>query len=200
MNLEGLLEKHPELRRIYNVLKTFLPPPNKIQVFHLSELEGFGFRVRATVMACALPPDKLFFREIPPDPHTFAHELIHLCKKLQITHEEVYGYNLASVVLFCAEEGIYDVNIFKLFELSEEQVNKVLQRYGFDTIEDYYEVVGVIPYTHELKATSEGLKLVKNPRYSERDVVIAFVTELSAGLPYFEHCRKILRDLIELCK
>jgi len=156
MNLKELLNKHPHLKPIYQVLKPFLPPANEIKVYYLSELPKFGFTSSDTVIACALPPDKLFFREIPPSEYDLAHELIHLCRKYQIAHEEVYGYNLAPVVLFCAKEKLFNVNVFKLFELTEDQINSVLQKYGYESIEDFYTQQGVIPTTHKLLPTPKG--------------------------------------------
>ena len=42
----------------------------------------------------------------PHDPIVFAHELIHLCDKSNDVHEEVYGYNLASLIVMLARENI----------------------------------------------------------------------------------------------
>jgi len=200
MNLVEFVEKYPHLKPIYNILKPYLMAnPENIEIYHLSELPKFGFEPRDTVMACALQPNKLFFRDIPPSEYDFAHELIHLCIKPDDVHEEIYGYNLAPIILFAVkEEGLENIDPFKLFELTEQEINNILRKYGFKDIDDFYRVQGVIPYTHELKETEQGLEFVRRPEYTEKDHVITFIAELSGGIQYFDICRKILKDILLL--
>jgi len=197
MKIEELIKHNPILQKIYDILKPYLIDQN-IEVYKLEDLQKFGFKPRPTVIACALPPNKLFFSYLP-DPVTFAHELIHLCKKPNDIDEEIYGYNLATIIIFMAEREIR-ANPFKLFQLSIEQIESILRKYGFNSIEEFYEVQGIIPHTHKLTIDEKGrLKFVRDKRYSDKDIVITFVTEISAGLPYFPICEKILIDLLEFC-
>ena len=198
MKLLDFIEKYPQLKPIYEILKEYLMAnPENIMVYPIEKMRDFGYEPKDNAYGSALPPDKLFFREIPPHPNTFAHELIHLCIKPPDIPEEVYGYNLAGVIVFMAENNIKNVNPFKLFHLTEKDIIDVLKKHGFNSIEDYYLVIGVLPPTHELHPTEKGLELKRDPRYTTRDIILMFLAEIIGGLPYFEICRTLLKELLE---
>jgi len=196
MKLSEFLAKYPELSGVYQVLKPYLP--SEVEVYSISELEKHGYRAKSTVMGVALKPNKVFFRYIPPSPVTFAHELIHLCKrKAEDVSEEVYGYNFAELIVFMADEGI-KANPFDLVRLSENQVNAVLREFGYKDIDEYYHIYGIIPLTHDLRfIEGKGLEVIRRKGVSERDIVLWFLTELVDGLPYDSMCGRILRKLLE---
>ena len=194
MNLTEFLSKYPNLRKYYQTLERFLPSPDEILVGDFTDLEKEGFVARETVLACAMKPNKLFFRHFPPNKYVFTHELIHLCRKYD-EHEEVYAYNLLDAVVYLAEKGLHNVDVFKLFNLSIEEIEAVLKRFGFETIEDFYEVMGIIPLTHKLSPTG----IVREEHVTDKHVVVVFVTELIAGLEYFEIYKRIFEKLVLNC-
>ena len=194
ISLSEFLNKYQHLRKYYEFLKCFLPNPDEIKVGNFHSLREEGVIVRETVMACAIPPNKLFFRYFPPSEYTFVHELIHLCKKYN-EHEEVYAYNLADAVIYLAERGIQSIDIFKLFELSIAEIERTLREIGFESIEEFYKIMGIIPLTHKI----EDDEIVREENITDKQVVVAFITELVAGLDHFKTYRHIFERLISLC-
>ncbi|MEM3974899.1 MAG: hypothetical protein QW320_11075 [Ignisphaera sp.] len=208
MKLSEFLERYPEYKPYVDVLTDYLMvPPEEVEVGTLGDLEKLGYAVSERVVGSALPPNKLFFREIPPPLYVFIHELIHLCRKPPIVHEEVYASNLVELVAFCAEKRIR-CNPFSLFELSVEDVVSVLRKHGFRSIEEYYSIFGIIPFNYEVVFDETGKMISIKPsaallKHPERDrlIVETFVSELIAGIPYYAENSvelRILMDLIEL--
>jgi len=182
--LEEFLEEFPNLRPIYDVLVNYLPE-NIVVIRQKLEL-------RETVRAFAIKsPPTLYFQDIPPHPVIFAHELIHLANFERTEEEEIYAYNLSNVIVFMAERGI-KANPFKLFDLTEEQVNAVLGEQGISSIEEFYNLVGCIPHTHTY--TAEGLKRVDGLKWP--DVLITFLAELTGGIGFEPLCERVLEGLL----
>ena len=195
ISLSEFLKKYPHFSKYYEFLKDFLPSPDEIKVGNFHDLKEEGVIARETVMACAIQPDRIYFRHIPPDDYTFVHEMIHLCKKYN-EHEEVYAYNLADAVIYLAENGTNNnVDIFYIFELKLEDIEKVLKEMGFNSIEEFYEFVGIIPSSH----TVEDGRIVREKFATDKDVVITFVSEATSGLEYFDIFRQVFDKLILLC-
>lgn len=201
MKLSELLEAAPELRPIYKILKPHLKAkPEEIEVHPIEELEKRGYDI-TKIYGMAFPPNRLYFCKIPPWKNLFAYELIHLCDKPDTAvDEEIYGYNVADIVVFAAEKSMTDTDPLKLFSFREEDIEKVLLEFGFGSIEAFYNTLGVIPPTHELDITSGETKLVKVEKYSEQDRVIFFINEIANGKDFKPICRDILTRLLELTK
>ncbi|MEM1830532.1 MAG: hypothetical protein QXJ97_03250 [Desulfurococcaceae archaeon] len=208
MKLSEFVEKYPGYKPYVELLRDFMmESPEKIDVHTFSEAIELGYTVGENVLGFAVPPDKVFFREIPPELHTFIHELIHLCRKPPIVHEEMYAYNLINLIIFCVEKRI-KCKPFALFTLTVNDIERVLRKYGIQSIEEYYLLLGIIPFDYVVEFDSEGRMigvkpseaLLRNPR-SERRVVEVFVTELISGIPYYTDDSlevRILLDLIEI--
>ncbi|MEM1842234.1 MAG: hypothetical protein QXL19_07645 [Ignisphaera sp.] len=206
MKLSEFLERYPEYRPYVDVLIDYLmAPPEEIEIGTPEDLEKLGYTVSDRVVGLALPPNKLFFREIPPSLYVFVHELIHLCNKPPIVHEEIYASNLVELVVFCAEKRM-KCNPFALFELSVEDIENVLKKYGIQTIEEYYMIIGIVPVNYELVLDEAGKISIKPNtmlmNHPERDRIIVelFVSELIAGIPYYTENSielQVLLDLIE---
>ena len=200
MNLKEFVEKYPQFKKVFNFLKEYLEEkPENIKIYSFKEAAKQGFRIRETVEAFVVKPDKVYFRHIPPDLYTFTHELIHLCKKDNDIEEEVYAYNLVEAVIYVAENDI-KANIFKLFNLTRKDIEKVLKELGFSNIEEFYQVLGVIPTTHTLIPSENGLKIVQKEGVAEKHVVIMFITEIIGGLKYDYLCEKVFQNLLTLLK
>jgi hypothetical protein len=181
--LKGIYEK------IYRILsaENRLPPPDAIHLLERADVEGvhkriLGFAVREK--------NYIYFRDVPPDPVTFAHELIHLCTKSSDTDEEVYAYNLAQLVVTLAERKIVPKrNPLVLFE--SVTLNDILvalsEAYGcqFRDITEYFQFIGVIPAFMTVEEGPGGRTLLKaDPRYSEKEIAVMTVISLIGGAPF----------------
>jgi hypothetical protein len=193
---KGIYEK------IYRILsiENRLPPPNAIYIIEKSEVEDvhmrvLGFAVRET--------NHVYFRDVPPDPVTFAHELIHLCAKDSDTDEEVYAYNLAQLVVMLAERKIVPKrNPLALFEsVTLSDILTALSKaygYQFNDIAEYFRLIGVIPAFMIVEEDSDGRTLMKvDPRYSEKEIVAMTIISLIGGAPFDDSAFAALLRLLE---
>ena len=187
-------------KKIYNVLsvENMLPDPCQITVLYPGDVE-----VDERVMALAWWNDKtIWFRNQPPDPVTFAHELIHLIDAKTREIEEVYSYNLARLAVVLALEGIVPrTNIVRLFDVSENDILRALQRVyriKFDSLEEYFKFIGVIPPFIRLEWGENGsIVFVRKQEYNARDVVINTVTELASGAEYDRLMLDVVLELLD---
>lgn len=158
--------------RIYEIvaMEGRLPPPSSIYV--ATKLEG---EPSPNTMGFAVPEANIvWFREQPPEPWVFAHELVHLARKNSDTPEEVYGYNLSYIIAIMAEKGIIPRrNPLRLFEdvRTRDIINAInaVYRGGFRRLEDFFIHIGVLP------------QFVLRPTPDEKIEVIEAITELVAG-------------------
>lgn len=207
MKLSEFIERYPEYKPYVEFLKSFLVKPvEEIDVHTFSEAVELGYTVDERSLGFAEPPGRVFFKEMPPPLHVFIHELIHLCRKPSTVHEEMYAYNLINLIIFCVERRI-KCNPFALFTLTVNDIERVLRKYGVQSIEEYYLVFGIMPFDYVIDFDEEGKivrikpsgDLIRDSHY-ERRVVEVFVTELIAGIPYYTDESleaKVLLDLIE---
>jgi hypothetical protein len=125
----------------------------------------------------------IWFREEPPHPFVFAHELIHIAdKKIDRERrsklEEVYASNLADLVVLLADLDIKPPsNPLRLFEdVGLKDVADAMRRYlklhGSDreVIEQYCELTGTIPPIAEKIAV-------------ENDDVISYRVKIKDNIP-----------------
>ena len=180
---KGIYEK------IYRILsaENRLPSPDAIHLLDKADVEGvhervLGFAVREK--------NCIYFRDIPPDPITFAHELIHLCTKSSDTNEEIYAYNLAQLVVMLAEKNVVPKrNPLALFEsvTMSDVLATLSEAYGyqFRDIAEYFQLIGVIPAFIIVEKDSDGRTLMKvDPRYSEKEIVAITIISLIGGAPF----------------
>jgi hypothetical protein len=174
--------------KIYRILSAEgrLPPPDAIYLLEKADVEAhefvLGFAVREK--------NYIYFRDIPPDPITFAHELIHLCTKSSDTDEEVYAYNLAQLVITLAERNVVPKrNPLALFE--SVTLNDILTALSetyecqFKDITEYFQLIGVIPAFMTMEEASDGRALLKaDPRYSEKEIAVMAIISLIGGAPF----------------
>ncbi|PUA31014.1 MAG: hypothetical protein B9J98_08120, partial [Candidatus Terraquivivens tikiterensis] len=185
-------------RKIYEVLtiENKLPSPYQIYILQNHEVEN----VRQTVFGFAIPPDKLWFRNMPPDYITFAHELIHLIEKDR-SIEEVYGYNLASFIVLLAKHNIKPkVNPLRIFDVDEIRILKAIEevyRYKFDSVDDFFVFKGVIPSYMRVEETEKGIVFVRDPAVDQKTVVILTISELIAGAEYEHYMFQVLLKLLD---
>jgi hypothetical protein len=189
-------------KKIYRILSAEgrLPPPDAIHLLERVDVEGvheriLGFAIREK--------NCIYFRDIPPDPITFAHELIHLCTKSSDTDEEFYAYNLAQLVVMLAEKNVVPKrNPLALFEsvtLSDilTALNKAYG-YQFRDIAEYFRLIGVIPAFMIVEEDSDGRALMKvDPRYSEKEIVVMTIINLIGGAPFDDSAFAALLRLLE---
>uniref|UniRef100_A0A7C3RLE6 Uncharacterized protein n=1 Tax=Archaeoglobus fulgidus TaxID=2234 RepID=A0A7C3RLE6_ARCFL len=186
--------------KIYDVLnaENLLPPAEEIHV--LQELPE-DIRVGSNVMGlCWRERKALWFREQPPAPVIFAHELLHLIEK-DAELEEVYACNLSMLaVILAMKEIVPSVSIVRLFSLREEQVLEAVRRaynYRFESLEEYFTFMGAIPHIYEFEFDKEkGFRLKKNKLYAERDIVITIISEIISATEYDNFALKTLLILL----
>jgi len=153
--------------KIYDIvaMEGRLPPPNEIVIIDKPPVE-----FPDTVAGSADIDAKLiWFREEPPHPVVFAHELIHIADKKvdrekRLRLEEVFASNLAELVVLLAELNIKPpTSLLRLFEdisLKDiaDSMRKHLKLQGSDReiIEQYCELTGTIPPILEKVAIENG--------------------------------------------
>lgn len=198
VKLSDLVRNYPHLRPILNILRPhLLRDPSNITVYSFLEAEKQGFKIPETVLAFAIPPGRLFFRRIPPDEYTFAHELIHLCRKPEGIDEEVYAYNLADAIVYMAQQGIA-IDPFKMFQLTKSDVENALKKLGINSIEEYYQLAGIQPIIHEVGTVGNKEDVMQGRGYSEKEMVMLFITDIIDGLRHSILARKIFHELIRI--
>lgn len=206
MRLSEMAEAYPRLKQYVEFLKDYLTrPPEEVEVYKMDEAEKLGYQVDERMLGAAAG-DKLFFKEVPPDVNTFIHELIHLCKKPPVVHEEVFAYDLTNIIIFCVEKDI-KCDPFKLFTLRVEDIERVLRKYGIGSIEEYYTVAGIIPINYIIEFDESGrvasvapsAELLSHPE-RERIIVETFIIELAGGVPFYAEGSVEERILIDLCR
>jgi hypothetical protein len=187
--------------KIYRILSAEgrLPPPDAIYLLEKADVEAhefvLGFAVREK--------NYIYFRDIPPDPITFAHELIHLCTKSSDTDEEVYAYNLAQLVVMLAEKNVVPkrnpLTLFESVTLSDI-LTALSEAYGyqFRDIAEYFRLIGVIPAFMIVEEDSDGRAFMKvDPRYSEKEIVVMTIINLIGGAPFDDSAFAALLRLLE---
>lgn len=206
LRLSEFIERYPLYKPYVNLLKEFMErSPEEIEVYSFEEGSRLGYEVGEGVLGFVIPPDKVFFREMPPPLHVFIHELIHLCRKPSSVHEEVYAYNLVNLVIFCVERGIR-CNPFSLYTLKIEDIERVLKRYGIRSIDEYYQVeelLEVYPEIEIIRIPMIPEEIFRRIRLPERILVQTFVSELITGIPRYSEGSvkmKILTDLINITR
>jgi len=191
-------------RKIFDVLSVedMLPSPCQITVLYPGDVE-----TRETVYGAAWRNEKIiWFRVQPPDPVDFAHELLHLIyipNKVREL-EEVYSYNLAGLVVTLARENIIpEVSVIRLFDVTEDDILMALRKVyniRFNSIEEYFEFIGVIPPFIRLQEGMNGtLRFVRSQEYSSRHIVIYVVTELAAGADFDPLMFQTILELLNYC-
>jgi hypothetical protein len=194
---KGIYEK------IYRILsaENRLPPPDAIYLLEKADAEG----VHERILGFAIwESNCVYFRDVPPDPITFAHELIHLCAKGSDTDEEVYAYNLAQLVVMLAERNVVPKrNPLALFEsVTLNDVLKTLSEaygYHFRDVAEYFQFVGVIPAFITVEEGLDGRALLKvDPRYSEKEITVMTIISLIGGAPFDDSALAALLHLLDM--
>jgi len=195
---KGIYEK------IYRILsaENRLPPPEAIYLLEKTDVE-----VHERVLGFAIREKNcIYFRDVPPDPVTFAHELIHLCTKSSETDEEVYAYNLAQLVVMLAERNVVPKRSpLALFETvtMNDVLTALSEAYGyrFRDIKEYFQFIGVIPAFITIEESLDGRALMKvDPRYSEKDIVVMTIISLIGGAPFDDSALATLLRLLDMKK
>ena len=132
----------------------------------------------------------------------FSHELIHLAKKdTTKVSEEEYAYNLACFVVFLARIDVMPRDILRLFEEppSEEAILNAIEKVmglKFNSIEEYFDFTGVIPYFAEYDLRARRVK--RRNGYNSTFVSMITLVELMDGATYDPSALKILLRLMEM--
>jgi hypothetical protein len=193
--------------KIYNILAldNRLQPPDNIYL--LDDKEAFEmFNVADTVQGFAVTINGkkcVWFRHIPPDPIVFAHELIHLCDKSNDVHEEVYGYNLASLIVMLARENIVpEKNPLMLFEtVTIDDLLRTLRDvygYPFRDICEYFIFIGSIPQFIDLDLDLKTGEFVGkiNPSYDQKAITVLAISDIIAGAQYDQYMFNVILKLL----
>jgi hypothetical protein len=196
--------------KIYNILALDGRLPSPDNIYLLTDDEAFEmFNIADTVQGFAVTvygKKCVWFRHVPPDPIVFAHELIHLCdKRSNDVHEEVYGYNLALLIVMLARENIVlKINPLMLFEtITLDDLLKVLRDvygYQFKDICEYFVFIGSIPQFIDLDldlVTGEFIGRI-NPSYDQKAITVLAITDIIAGAQYDPNMFNVILKLLEV--
>jgi len=188
-------------RRIYDVLNAegMLPGPCDVRVLPAEALEAVGGIIEA---AAIKENNTLWFKEQPPSPVTFAHELIHLIRWKDEDLEEAYAYNLSPLAVLLAEKGVEPpANIVKLFNATLDMVLEAVNKaygYNFNNIIEYLIFMGDMPPYVAVKARKNGsIKYRIKKGYNERAVAVDVVSVLAIAAKRDERALKALLLLLE---
>jgi hypothetical protein len=194
--------------KIYNILALDGRLPSPDNIFLLTDDEAFEmFNIADTVQGFAVTIDGkkcVWFRHVPPDPIVFAHELIHLCdKRSNDIHEEVYGYNLASLIVMLARENIVPkINPLMLFEtvMLDDLLRALRDVYGyqFRDICEYFIFIGSIPQFIDLDLDLKTGEFVGriNPSYDHKAITVLAISDIIAGAQYDQYMFNVILKLL----
>ena len=176
-------------RRVYDVLsvENALPDPCEVLVL---ETPPPGADESA-LAGCLADRRTVWFRSQPPPPAVFAHELVHLIEGKEPELEEVYAYNLSSLVVLLAERDITPpANPVRIYR--DTTLNTVLEavrrayKYPFTSLREYFEFIGVLP---------EFLN-----HFEERPATILAITEIISGAKYDKLMFNTVIELLKIIK
>jgi len=193
--------------RIYETLALDNRLPSPDDIYLLNNKEAFErFNVVDTVQGFATIVDGkkcVWFRHIPPDPIVFAHELIHLCDKRSNVPEEVYGYNLASLIVMLAQENVIpSKNPLTLFEsVTIDDLLRALRDvygYPFSDLCQYFIFIGSIPQFIDMDLDWETGEFVGkiNPSYDQKTITVLAITDIIAGTQYDQYMFQVILRLL----
>ena len=199
-------------KKIYDIvaMEDRLPPASKIVVSD----EPPATPPDTVAGSADIDAKLIWFREKPPHPVVFAHELIHIADKKisrekRLRLEEVFASNLAELVVLLAELNIKPpTSLLRLFEdvglkYIADSMRKHLKLQGSDReiIEQYCELTGTIPPIAEKIAIANDDTISYRVKIKDNipdDVITrTTISMLIAGaeLPAFKEL-EILLDLL----
>ena len=177
----GLLDYYIKARKYLH-----LPPPDQILCFIDPKLEGSSVRGYTYYhYKMDRTPQEIWyigFQNDPPEITTLLHELIHVAGGCEIT-----AHNYVGILRYAIENDLPPFPLLMLPDLKIEEIEKALAKLGINSIDEYYDIKGIIPPTHELQITQNGLKIARREGADERMLVEVFLIELSSALDWPEY-------------
>jgi hypothetical protein len=196
-----------------------LPPPDKILILGgpPEELRSLDPRKRIIYGLAKRDEMSIWFRDEPPDPYIYAHELAHLSNantapRIIRYFEEVYADSIARIALVLVNRNIKPpanpVRLFEEISLGDiaDAMRKRLRLGGGDreVIEQYYEIKGIIPLFADVKIYSGGSKIKIEDNYSQEIITLLVLSSLIAAVSITESSAKpkapeldIIMDLLK---
>lgn len=191
MKLVDLFEKNEMYKKIYEFIAQYeeLPAPEEVEV--IEDPSKHGYVVKDGVLGfCDKEKKTLWFRNFPPDLVTYTHEVLHLIDKGEHAHlEEVFSWNLSSLIIHLVENGIKPKKSpLDLYRMTREEfykrIKKLLDAYGLRCITELFVTVGGIPpYVNPLDLYNQDV-CEKEKEVRDDNFVLSAVTELVAGIKY----------------
>jgi len=190
-------------RKIYDVLnvENMLPDPCEVKVLppEPTPLEAHS----VTYGLCWRDRRLLWFRVQPPLPIDFAHELLHLIEDKEPELEEIYAYNLSSLVVMLAKDCIIPpVNPIKLFrDVTVDMVVEAIRRvykYSFKDLAEFFKFIGVVPPFLKMVPSLNGIRFKVRKEYSEKHIAVISVSELIAGAELDKYMYKTVLELLNM--
>jgi hypothetical protein len=180
-------------RKIYEIvaMENRLPPPDKILVLDRppEELRSAGGRL--TYGFAKRDEMIIWFRNEPPDPFIYAHELAHLTNasiapRVIRFFEEIYADTIARIALVFVNRNIKPpanpVRLFEDVDLKDiaDAMRKHLKLRGEDkeVIEQYYETRGIIPLFADVKIYGERTKIKIEDNYPREIITLLLLSSL----------------------
>lgn len=177
----------------------YLPPPDQILCFIDPKLEGSSVRGYMYYhYKMDRTPQEIYyigFQNDPPEITTLLHELIHVAGGCEIT-----AHNYVGILKYAIENDLPPFPLLRLPDLKLETIEETLRELGINSIDEYYDIKGIIPPTHEPEITPNGLKIKRKEGVDERMLVEVFLIELSSALDWSEYNpleTKIIEKLAE---
>ncbi|MEM1731555.1 MAG: hypothetical protein QXY26_10600 [Ignisphaera sp.] len=184
--IEKYLKNYPKLLKLFKKSLNYLPTLNGKTIY----IEHFWHQRSMALGYTRRDPEKddvwyIGFAHHPPDDITFLHELIHVAGG-----DELSAYNYSLLLYYAIHRDLPPFNLLDLLKLDLKTVNNVLNKlYGFRGIEEYFEVVGILP-TEIAKFDYINGKIKLKEDVEEFIIVQNFIAEIAGGISVWYQLEK----------
>jgi hypothetical protein len=208
-------------KKIYDIvaMEGRLPPPDKILILGEppEELRSLDSDRRLTYGIAKRDEMSIWFRDEPPHPFIYAHELAHLTNanitpRIDRYFEEIYADSIAKIALVLVNWNIKPpVNPVRLFEeislgdIADAMRNRLgLSGKDKEVIEQYYEIKGIIPLFADVKIYGGRSKIKIKDNYPQEIITLLVLSSLIDAVSITESSAKpkapeldIIMDLLK---
>ena len=212
-------------KKIYQLIamENRLPPPDKILILAKppEELKSLDSNKRLTYGIARRDEMSIWFREEPPHPYIYAHELAHLTNantapRIDKYFEEIYADSIARIALAFVNWNIKPptspARLFEEISLKDiaDAMRKRLGLSGGDkeVLEQYYEIKGIIPIFADVRVCNYdeecGFKVKIEDNYPQEILTLYVLSSLIDAVSIIESSSKpevpeldIIMDLLK---
>jgi hypothetical protein len=194
-------------KKIYELIamEDRLPPPDEILILGEPPEELRSLDPRKRIVYGIAKKDKMsiWFRDEPPHPYIYAHELAHLTSgdirpRIVGYYEEIYADSIARIALVLVNWDIKPpVNPIRLFEeISLRDIADAMRkRLGLrgedkEVIEQYYEIKGIIPIFADVKIYGGRSKIKIEDNYPHEILTLYVLSSLIDAVSIMESSAK----------